>query len=170
MPASARGVSNTRSVPNSSCRPSVTRNTPPSFPMSSPRTRARGSSASDWRRASLRALTMVTSTMFDSFRRFPREAQDIVPLPSQVGWQVVEHPLEHLLHRARTGGDHARPHLGGELLGLAIDRLEEVLIRRCRGREPGTIPIQGIQGLPLFDSEAKEFAAKMRSGVIASGP
>ena len=36
MPASASGVSMTRSSPKSFCRPSVTRKTPPSLPMSSP--------------------------------------------------------------------------------------------------------------------------------------
>ena len=36
MADSASGVSSTRSSPNSACSPSVTRNTPPRVPMSSP--------------------------------------------------------------------------------------------------------------------------------------
>src|SRR4051812_48385223 len=52
MPASASGVSITRSAPNSSYRPEVARNTPPNLPISSPSTTTRGSTFICVRRAS----------------------------------------------------------------------------------------------------------------------
>ena len=59
MPFSESGVSATRSEPNSAWRPSVTRNTPPFRPTSSPSTITVGSSRSATRKASWRAWTMV---------------------------------------------------------------------------------------------------------------
>ncbi len=59
MPASASGVSVTRSSPNSLASPSVTRKTPPSVPTSSPMTCTVGSSAMASRRARPRACAMV---------------------------------------------------------------------------------------------------------------
>src|SRR3954471_9353908 len=56
MPASASGVSMTRSSPKSFCRPSVTRKTPPSLPMSSPMMRTLGSDSIAARRPMLMPL------------------------------------------------------------------------------------------------------------------
>src|SRR5437879_5126538 len=133
MAASARGVSKTRAVPNSSCRPSVTRNTPPSLPTSSPRTRARGSSASESRRAWLSALTMVTSATGVAFLSEP---QGFVLLPGEVRRKVGEHPLEHLLDRARPRFDDAASHVLGELLAALFDLLEVVSVRHAGLLEP----------------------------------
>src|SRR5882762_4342399 len=55
IPASASGVSITRSAPTSSIKPTVARNTPPNFPTSSPITTTRGSRRISIRRASLTA-------------------------------------------------------------------------------------------------------------------
>src|SRR6266702_794131 len=57
---SDNGVSITRSAPNSSWRPSVTRNTPPSRPTSSPRMTIRPSRSISWRKARLMACTMLS--------------------------------------------------------------------------------------------------------------
>src|SRR5919107_1611114 len=56
MPDSASGVSMTRLSPKSFCSPSVTRNTPPSLPTSSPMTRTLGSVSRARRSDSLIAL------------------------------------------------------------------------------------------------------------------
>src|SRR3954466_14121885 len=66
MPDSARGVSVTRAAPKRACRPSVTRNTPPLRPTSSPRTTTRGSFSISWVRARLMAWTRVRLAIFDS--------------------------------------------------------------------------------------------------------
>jgi len=58
-PDSARGVSMTRSAPNFWNKPSVTRNTPPSRPMSSPRRTNLSSRAISWERAWFNAWTIV---------------------------------------------------------------------------------------------------------------
>src|SRR6266702_1310769 len=108
MAASASGVSNTRSVPNSACRPSVIRNTPPSRPTSSPNTRTRSSRRSESAMAWFRALAMVTSGIGPPL---PAEPKRLVPLaPEVLGELALEDPLEQLLDGARLGGDHARPH------------------------------------------------------------
>src|SRR6188474_3367034 len=59
MPASASGVSITRSGPNSSYRPEVARKTPPNLPTSSPRTTTRLS-----RRISMRSASFTAWMMF----------------------------------------------------------------------------------------------------------
>src|SRR5262245_39812229 len=63
MPFSASGVSSTRSSPNSACKPSVARNTPPALPTSSPITRTRGFSRSATASPSRTACTIVISAM-----------------------------------------------------------------------------------------------------------
>src|SRR3984893_4479273 len=59
IPASASGVSITRSGPNSSIKPSVARKTPPNLPTSSPSTTTRGS-----RRISMRSASFTAWMMF----------------------------------------------------------------------------------------------------------
>src|SRR3989442_535092 len=124
MADSARGVSNTRSEPNSVWRPSVTRNTPPSGPMSSPNTSIRASSASDRRSASFRALTMVNSATPGPLA-FLGEPQRFLALAGKVRREVGEDPFEHLAHRPGARTDHAGAHAMGEFLGLLLHLLEE---------------------------------------------
>merc|ERR1712096_12330 len=68
-PLSARGVSKTRASPNSFCRPSVARNTPPFTPTSSPKTRTFSSFLSSVAIASVIAWIIVICAIdyFDSF-------------------------------------------------------------------------------------------------------
>src|ERR687889_545864 len=73
MPASASGVSTTRSSPKSFCRPSVIRKTPPSRPMSSPMRTTVASSSIARRRPRLSALPMVSVSMLIARLR-PRSA------------------------------------------------------------------------------------------------
>ena len=61
MEDSASGVSMTRSGPNSSMKPSVTRNTPPRTPTSSPRMITRSSRRNSSRRVSWTAWTLLFS-------------------------------------------------------------------------------------------------------------
>ena len=63
IPLSASGESMTRSSPKSFCRPSVTRKTPPSLPMSSPMSTTFGSFSSDLRRPALIALARVVTAI-----------------------------------------------------------------------------------------------------------
>ncbi|MNQ94206.1 hypothetical protein D3C85_1097130 [compost metagenome] len=58
------GVSRTRTLPNSSCRPRVLPNTPPSWPMSSPITNTRGSRRISWATASAMARATVSFLSF----------------------------------------------------------------------------------------------------------
>src|SRR5438128_2502073 len=123
MPASASGVSKTRSDPNSSWRPSVTRNTPPSLATSSPNSSIRSSSASESRSAWFSAFTIVTS---GTAVLSPGEPEGRVALPLQVlGKVALEDPLEELLRRPRLGGDHAIPHPAAELLRRRLHVVEE---------------------------------------------
>src|SRR5262245_4937213 len=63
MAASASGLSITRLEPNLRCRSSVTRNTPPSTPTSSPMTTMSSSRSISWSSARLRALTRFSLAM-----------------------------------------------------------------------------------------------------------
>src|SRR5262249_50266390 len=104
IPDSASGVSNTRRSPNTSCSPSVTRNTPPSLPTSSPNTSIRSSSASERRSASLSAFAIVISGI----------ALHLFELARQVGRQVGVHPREQLSRRTGLQGEHALARPCGE--------------------------------------------------------
>src|SRR6185503_2659005 len=106
IPASAMGVSNTRSAPNSAWRPSVTRKTPPSAPTSSPNTSVRGSPASESRRAAFSAATIVTSAI----------AEELLALAKQGGGWIRERVVEHLgrrwlADRRELGADVCDPRL-----------------------------------------------------------
>src|SRR6266542_5016239 len=75
-----------------------------SFPTSSPNTSDRGSSASEWRRASFSALTMVISGIGAVLGR---ESKRLVSLPGEVRREVAgEDPLEKLLDRPGPGRHH----------------------------------------------------------------
>src|SRR5262245_7986595 len=138
IPDSARGVSNTRRSPNSSCSPSVTRNTPPSFPTSSPNTSVRSSSASDRRSASLSAFAMVTSGI----------ALDLLELPCQVGRQVGVDPRERLPRRPRLEGQHALARPRGQRTRLTLDVVQERLVRDALRPERAQPPFQRVIAPP----------------------
>ena len=63
IPDSASGESITRCSPKSFCSPSVTRNTPPSLPMSSPASTTLGSASSARRSPAFSALASVSLVM-----------------------------------------------------------------------------------------------------------
>src|SRR6266508_1653025 len=152
MSDSLRGVSKTRSSPNSAWSPSVTRNTPPFLPTSSPKIRVRGSSASDRLRASFSAFTMVTSaTAAPAIELLRREPPGVLPLALQVGREVRVDPFEQLANGPGGRPDHARPHPRGEGLRLALDVVEERVVGAARGPQPAAVPLERIQTPPPLD-------------------
>src|SRR2546428_6397000 len=102
MPASASGVSITRSAPNSSIRPTVARNTPPNLPTSSPRTTTRGS-----RRISRRSASLTAWMMFHSGIRNPALHEELA--------RLVARPHQ------RARGDEAEAQREAFLLQLGED-------------------------------------------------
>src|SRR5687768_10109484 len=100
MPASASGVSITRSPPNSSYRPDVARNTPPNLPTSSPRTTTRGSRRI-WVRSASRTASMMFMTGIGYLRGLERPGSVVVRRlgallgaePSELLGQVPGHLL-----------------------------------------------------------------------------
>src|SRR5207253_316094 len=118
IPASASGVSKTRRSPNSVCRPSVTRKTPPSRPTSSPNTSTRSSSPSPARSASRSAPCIVSSVK-------PVLLEPFAALGERRGRRLLVHERELLLERRRLDRQHPFPQpldLGG---CLALDLVEE---------------------------------------------
>src|SRR5262249_48643980 len=117
MPASASGVSITRSAPNSSYRPLVARNTPPNLPTSSPSTTTRGS-ARIWVCSALRTASMMFMVGMGSLRRTlagiaggARLRLEIAALLAQVPRHVLVDVVEQGRDRRRRlalrGGDGA---------------------------------------------------------------
>src|SRR6185369_10350679 len=131
MPFSLSGVSITRSSPNSSCRPAVTRNTPPTLPTSSPITTTRLSRRIAERSASLTAITMFICGIaiaprlcagekkiraFRSMRgRCARTAQELGALLLQVPRRLLVHVVENRFER-RWGRLFADAHGSAEAL------------------------------------------------------
>src|SRR5688572_23807887 len=157
MPASASGVSTTRSSPKSFCRPSVIRKTPPSLPMSSPMRTTLASSSMALRRPRLSALPMVRVWVLISVtlsRRGVREAgvvlHELGPLLLEVrgllGVDVVEHAGQRrILHVVRAAAD-----AGGQLVGLGLDRVEECGVGDAAAREVDLEPGDRVAQLPFL--------------------
>src|SRR4029450_1051220 len=126
MPASASGVSMTRSSPKSFCSPSVTRNTPPSLPTSSPMIRTLGSASIALRIPMLRPLARVICAISGLLRVLERiqvgaERRTLL-VDEWMGFGV--HVLEHR-QRCRVGHLHAAlTQLRGELVALRLALLE----------------------------------------------
>src|SRR5437868_7083527 len=119
MPASASGVSTTRSAPKRSIRPSVARKTPPLRPTSSPSTRTRSSSVSATASASLMASTRVRLGMrlllvAGGLQVRPQLAALGLQYGRRRAVDVVEHGLGGRSRLGQRGGDgagHALAHL-----------------------------------------------------------
>src|SRR6185369_3768542 len=94
---SDRGVSITRSAPKRSWRPSVTRNTPPSRPTSSPRMTIRLSRSISWRRARLMACTMLSCAI-----------SEFLQLPGLTRAEHCTGMFEHLRRDRREDGFHGQ--------------------------------------------------------------
>src|SRR6185312_645245 len=156
MPDSASGVSKTRSAPKRCCSPSVMRKTPPSWPTSSPSTRARGFSASTSARAALMALfidsvslpvrgtvsmasSLVGACPVDSMVAFRLDMLGLLPplrglLLQGLGLLLVD-VLEHLGARARALGLDGQPSRFLELGGLGLDGVDAGRVERTVGQQ-----------------------------------
>src|SRR5690349_7923434 len=126
IPASASGVSMTRSGPNSSMSPSVARKTPPNLPTSSPSTTTRGSRRISMRRASFTAWMMFQAGMSGA-------ALD----------PALDEELARLVARAheRTGRDEAE----AQRQALALQFGEHLGPHELRHRQ---VLLRGAQVLP----------------------
>src|SRR3954469_8747930 len=112
MPASASGVSITRSAPNSSYRPLVARNTPPNLPTSSPSTTTRGS-ARIWVCSALRTASMMFMVGMRSLLRTLAGSGRVLRL--EVGALLAQVPRHVLVDVVEQGPDRRRRH---ELRGV----------------------------------------------------
>src|SRR5689334_20749876 len=125
MPASASGVSITRSAPNSSCRPLVARNTPPNLPTSSPSTTTRGSSriwvCSALRTASMMFIVGIGSSVMVRVLG-PRLGQEVRALLGEVPRQRLVDVVEDRVDRRRRERIGAGERVGDRLV-VALRRL-----------------------------------------------
>src|SRR5215218_5091843 len=180
MPASASGVSTTRSSPKSFCSPSVIRKTPPSRPMSSPMSTTLASSSIARRRPRLSALPMVSvsvlmtrlrsrsaprslalpamlarpSSSWRSSVTLPLEAgvvgDELLALAGQLGGLLGEDVVEDL-GAGRVGHlQRALAQPRGELVALGVDRGEEVVVGDAGAGEVRLHPGDRVTQLPLL--------------------
>src|SRR5918999_2314686 len=169
MAASASGVSKTRSSPNSAWSRSVTRNTPPSVPTSSPKRRTRGSSRKQNRRASLRAWTIVTSARTIRLLLDPK-GLSLLALTGQLGSRLGEHPPEKLLHTLRGHGDDFLPQPGHEAVGLVVHPHHEGLVGERLTFEEPLVPFDGVPSGPLVDLVRGSITCRVVSGRVGPDP
>src|SRR5881275_3291959 len=124
MPASASGVSTTRSAPKRSIRPSVARKTPPLRPTSSPSTSTRSSSASATPSASLMASTRVRlGTGLLLLAGGLQVRPQLLALGLQHGRRRAVDVVEHGLGRRRRLGQRGGDAAGHALAHLLLQRL-----------------------------------------------
>src|SRR5450759_1323032 len=151
MPDSASGVSMTRSSPKSFCRFSVTRNTPPSLPMSSPMMTTFGSRSMARRRPALMALPMPTFDMSVA----SLEARGICGERGALGLDqrvlidiyVVKHRRGlRVRHRQATLANRDR-----ERVCLNFNGIEVRLVGLAAGRQIGLEPGNRVTQLPDLD-------------------
>src|SRR5450631_3118261 len=165
MPDSASGVSMIRSSPKSFCRFSVTRNTPPSLPMSSPMMTTLGSRSMALRIPALMALPMV---IFD-MSVISLKARTVGSEPGALGLdQRVVLDIDVVKHRQRLGVGHRQAALTNryrKLIGLTLDGLKERLVGLCAGCQIGLEPGDRVAQLPDLDLGGD---AVLR-GVVRSG-
>src|SRR5512134_379303 len=135
IPASASGVSTTRSGPNRSHRPSVARNTPPFLPMSSPSRTTPGFRSISPESASWIAWTSVIVATGSPFHRDPDPFPLLAEVPGHLRIDVFDQAL-----RSDRGGGLARGH-----------RPLHFLARRLHGRR-----LQGLVEKALSLEEVAE--------------
>src|ERR687897_555439 len=161
IPASAIGVSNTRSRPNSACRPSVTRKTPPSAPTSSPNTSVRGSAASASRSAAFSAATMVSSAIAEVLLALTEERR------RRVGERVVEHLAPGRLAERSELGAHARD----PGLRLVVARPDERVVDRAGAQQVRPVAVDRVALAPGGDLLLVPVAGGVvRQDVVAVDP
>src|SRR3569833_4140114 len=190
MPASASGVSTTRSSPKSFCRPSVIRKTPPSLPMSSPMSTTLASSSIARRSPRLSALPMVSVSVLMTRLR-SRSAPRSLALPAMFArpspsWRSLLGPLEggvvshELLALAgQLRGDlgvyvvedlgagrvghlqRAPPDPHGELVALGVHRVEEGGVGDARAGQVRLEPGDRVAQLPLLQLAGQPVARRV---------
>src|ERR1019366_2892058 len=151
MPDSANGVSMIRSSPKSFCKFSVTRNTPPSLPMSSPMMTTLGSRSMARRIPALMALPMVIFGM----SVISLKARAVGSEPGALGLdQRVLLDIDMVKHRQRLGVRHRQAALTNryfKLIGLTLDGFEERPVGLAAGRQIGLEPGDRVAQLPDLD-------------------
>src|SRR5690554_966390 len=166
MPASTRGVSNTRSWPKRSCRLSDALNTPPMTPTSWPKRSTRSSRSRAMARASLMACTIVMGPRCVlGAAGFTSAATEGLPGRPLVG----SHLLEHVLHdlgrgRLRRGVRH-RQGLPQLLLQFGLDLLLQFGRQQAQPREGDSETCQGLLG----GAPAALGLVAVTAGVVAGG-
>src|SRR3954468_3023596 len=197
MPASASGVSTTRSSPKSFCRPSVIRKTPPSLPMSSPMSTTVASSSMARRSPRLSALPMVRVCVIARLRS--RSAPRSLALPAMLARPsfsrtsllplerlVVRHELGALCrergrllgvdvveHAGRLGVGHlerALPDTGGQLVALGVDAVEEVVVGDAAAGQVGLEPGDRVAQLPLLQLAGQPVPGGVVGGGVGAHP
>src|SRR5438445_2777224 len=158
MADSARGVSKTRSSPNSFWSPSVTRNTPPFRPTSSPRTRVRESSRSASRNARLRAWTRLTSAILGPARPQPA---DLVQLSLEVGRELRVSEAEEVVDGDGSPRGDPGAHLCQLLLDARLDPLEEVRAGHGLRLQEAPVAVDGVAPPPALDLVLVAIAARV---------
>src|SRR5215510_3273635 len=146
MPASASGVSMTRSSPKSFCSPSVTRNTPPSLPTSSPMISTLGSASIALRIPMLRPLASVICAISGLLRVLERievrAERRALLIDEWVGFGV--HILEHR-HRRRIGHlQAALAQFRGDLIAFGLDLVQEGLVDLVGGEQVAAQPLDRV--------------------------
>src|SRR5882757_2359380 len=165
IPASPSGVSNTRCSPNRRCRSSVTRKTPPCRPTSSPKTRTRGSSASDSASASFSACCIERSDM-DAFPlRDPRVEARLV---RSRGALVSE--LQAVGQAGARGlGEFASGLLAGRRR-LGLDRGQKLLVGLAALAQELTSADDRVPLAPAFLLLDVAIARRVVRGGMGTGP
>src|SRR5262249_54157368 len=125
IPASASGVSITRSAPNSSYRPLVARNTPPNLPTSSPRTTTRGAAricvCSALRTASMMFIVGLCDYLAVVMRVLgPRLRREVGLLLAQVPRRMLVDIVEQAVERGRGLVAGRRERIGDLLVVLLL--------------------------------------------------
>src|SRR5450759_3083734 len=170
MPDSARGVSMIRSSPKSFCRFSVTRNTPPSLPMSSPMMTTLGSRSMDRRRPALMDLPIVTFAM----SVLSLKARGVGSEPGALGVDqrvlldidVVTHrQWLRVRHRKTDRADPCR-----SLIGFNFDVIEERRVGLETGRQVGLEPGDRVAQLPDLDLGGDAVLRRVVGGGVSTHP
>src|SRR5512147_34282 len=160
IPASASGVSMTRSAPKRACKPTVARNTPPFTPTSSPRTTTSGSRAISPATARLTASTRLTSAM--SIVAAARKASRFVALRFEHRRQGRVEAVEHGVGTRRRNREIIVDRAIDPIAAFALERFFLVLVP---GADAGEVIAQADDGLerPLL---ADDVGVAIAGGVV----
>src|SRR5581483_3037512 len=149
MPDSASGVSMTRSSPKSFCRPSVTRNTPPSLPTSSPMMRTFGSASIALRRPSFSALpNVIVGMSVARIREGGKVRRHLLPLLVEqrraLGINVVEQRQRVRIRQSEAPGAQ----VCRQLVGGGVNTGEELGVTSAAARQVRLHPLDRVLQLP----------------------